>query len=96
MRVNPSLWFLAVILVHPPAAFAGSATFVNWESAQIHPLDMTPDGARLLPASTADNRLLVFDLTGPVPALISDVPVGLDPVSVRARTLLDSFFRPHH
>src|SRR6185295_16470666 len=33
-----------------------------------------------------DNRLLVYDLTGPSPALVAAIPVGLDPVSVRARS----------
>src|SRR5262249_17394950 len=47
-------------------------------------IDMTPDGTRLLVCNTADNRLEVFDLTRGTPALVSEIPVGLDPISVRA------------
>jgi DNA-binding beta-propeller fold protein YncE len=74
----------------PPGAAGGSAqSFVNWESPHVSPLDMTPDGTRLLAVNTADNRLEVFQITesgiqhGGHQA---SVPVGLDPVSVRART----------
>ena len=46
--------------------WAGEAnpSFVNWETPHVHPLDMTPDGTRLLAVNTPDNRLEVFDLTG--------------------------------
>src|SRR5205085_8011289 len=59
-------------------------SFVNWESPHVHPLDLTPDGTRLLAVNTADARLLVYDLTAPAPALLAAIPVGIDPVSVRA------------
>jgi YVTN family beta-propeller protein len=67
----------------PPAA---RADFVNWESPPIHPVEMTPDGATLLVTNTADDRLEVFTLGGPLPVWTASIPVGLDPVSVRART----------
>ncbi len=59
-------------------------TFVNWENAHVHPIDLTPDGNRLLAVNTADNRLEVFDASTATPTHIGSVPVGLDPVSVRA------------
>ncbi len=65
---------------------ATTATLVNWETGHVHPVDMTPDGTRLLVCNTADNRLEVFDLTSGTPVLASEIPVGLDPISVRART----------
>jgi YVTN family beta-propeller protein len=58
--------------------------FVHFESAHVHPLALTPNGDRLLAVSTADDRLVVFDLTTPAPKRIWDVPVGLEPVSVAA------------
>ncbi|MBX3388086.1 MAG: hypothetical protein KF691_01380 [Phycisphaeraceae bacterium] len=63
-----------------------NSSFVNWESPHVHPLDKTPSGARLLAVNTADNRLEVFDITHGLPYSVASVPVGLDPVSVRART----------
>ncbi|MBM4109258.1 MAG: hypothetical protein FJ255_10695 [Phycisphaerae bacterium] len=47
---------------------------------------LTPDATRLLVCNTPDNRLLIFDVTGAEPVLTGAVQVGLDPVSVRART----------
>ena len=60
--------------------------FVNFESPHVHPMDMTPDGRRLLAVNTADNRLEVLSLTSDLPRREAAVPVGLDPVAVRART----------
>lgn len=64
----------------------GANGFVNWETPHVHPLAMTPDGTKLLAVNTADARLEVFDLTSGLPRPIGAVPVGVDPVSVRART----------
>jgi DNA-binding beta-propeller fold protein YncE len=47
---------------------------------------MTPDGTRLLVCNTADARLEVFDVSNGTPVLMAEIPVGLDPISVRART----------
>ncbi|HNE79765.1 MAG TPA: hypothetical protein PKX39_04210 [Flavobacteriales bacterium] len=69
---------------------AGSAvpvsTFANFESAHVHPLDMTADGAKLLAVNTANNTLEVFQLGGPMLLNTASIPVGLDPVTVRVRT----------
>ncbi len=59
-------------------------SFVNWESPHVHPLDMTPDGSLLLAVNTAANTLLVFALGSGTPVLQATIPVGLDPISVRA------------
>lgn len=69
--------------------------FANWESAHVHPMDMTPDGTKLLAVNTADNRLEVFDITAGFPVKIGNIPVGLDPVSVRARTNTEAWVANH-
>jgi hypothetical protein len=63
-------------------------SFVNWESPQVHPLDITPDGTKLLAVNTANNTLEIYNVTSSMapPAFVRSVPVGLDPVTVRART----------
>ncbi|MFN0007624.1 MAG: hypothetical protein ACKVXR_06925, partial [Planctomycetota bacterium] len=76
---------LAAALVLPVRAQSPGA-FVNWETPHVYPLDRTPDGSRLLAVNTADARLEVFDASGVVLTPLFSVPVGLDPVSVRART----------
>ncbi len=67
-------------------ASAQQPSFINWENLGVHSLDMTPDGTRLLAVNTPDNRLEVLDITTGRPVRIGAIPVGLDPVAVRART----------
>ena len=69
-----------------PDFAAAQGSFVNWESPPVHPVDMTPDGTTLLVVNTADDRLEVFTLGGTLPVHVASIPVGLDPVTVRART----------
>jgi len=65
---------------------AGPTDFAHFESGHVHPIAMTPDGSRVLVVNTADNRLAVFDVTGAAPVRVGEVPVGLEPVAVCART----------
>ncbi len=69
---------------------AGSAvptsTFANFEVAHVHPLDMTPDGTKLLAVNTANNSLEVFQLGGAMLLNTASIPVGLDPITVRVRS----------
>jgi len=61
------------------------SSFKSFESPQVHPLALTPDGTRLLAVNTPDHRLSVFQLTNQGPTLAAEIPVGLEPVSVAAR-----------
>jgi YVTN family beta-propeller protein len=80
---------LALLLA--AGACRAQSSFVNFESSHVHPLERTPDGARLLAVNTADHSLEVFDLTGPALVALPAIPVGLDPVSVRARTSAEAW-----
>lgn len=62
------------------------ATFTAFESGQVRPMAMSPDGDRLFVVNTPDNRLEIFDLTGGSPVIIDSVPVGMEPVAVAARS----------
>jgi DNA-binding beta-propeller fold protein YncE len=62
-------------------------SFLNYESGQVNPIRMTPDGLRLLICNTPDSRLAVWSTQVPnQPRLLHEIPVGLEPVSVAART----------
>ena len=63
-----------------------SGGVVNFETPQVHPVDLSPDGRTLLAVNTANHSLEVFRVTdtGLVPE--ATIAVGLDPVSVRARS----------
>src|SRR5205823_15025390 len=87
VRMSPWRLILACILAAglAPTPSRAQSSFYNWEMPPVHPVDMTPDGTRLLVTNTADARLEVFTLGGSLPVHALSIPVGLDPVSVRAR-----------
>ena len=63
------------------------AGFVTFESGQVRPLALSPDGARLFAVNTPDNRLEIFDVdAGGALTHAGMVAVGLEPVAVAART----------
>jgi YVTN family beta-propeller protein len=65
------------------AASAGPP-FVEFESGQVRPLAMSPDGNTLFALNTPNGTLEVFDLTSGLPVFEFRVPVGLEPVAVAA------------
>ncbi len=77
---------LVVLLsvLSPSLSFSDDLT--HFESAPVHPLDLAPGGNILYAAHTADHRLVAFDLTVDPPHKMAEVMVGLEPVTVRART----------
>lgn len=79
-----TVWLVAVT----PAVRAQvpAANFVNFEARQTTPLRLSPDGNLLFAVNTADARLSVFNITQTPPLLVSEIPVGVEPVSVNART----------
>ena len=73
---------VAVTVLLP--AFA-QAAFVTFDTGQVRPLAMSPDGTRLFAANSPDNRLEVFSLESGSPVHVASVEVGLEPVAVAAR-----------
>lgn len=64
----------------------GSSSFTLFESGQVRPLALSPNGRLLFATNTPDNRLEVFELRTGAPTHIGSIPVGLEPVAVAART----------
>ncbi|MFO1498584.1 MAG: hypothetical protein U1G07_09360 [Verrucomicrobiota bacterium] len=60
-------------------------SFVNWETAPVHPVALSPDGSTLAVCNLPDARVELFSLGGTNVRPLGNVPVGLDPVSVRFR-----------
>ncbi len=56
----------------------------HFESAPVHPLEMSTSGNYLFAAHTADHRLVVFNLNSNPPRRVGEIMVGLEPVTVRA------------
>src|SRR5262244_1864411 len=70
-----------------PAARPAGATFATFESGQVRPLALSPDGTRLFAVNTPDDRLEIFNVDGTGGlSHAGSVSVGLEPVAVAART----------
>ena len=68
-----------------PAA-VGSPSFLEFETGQVRPLAMSPDGSRLFAVNTPNGTLEIFSITASGLTFSTRVPVGLEPVAVAART----------
>src|SRR5262252_5224669 len=79
-----ALLFLAGFLGQVTSALAGS--FTTFESGQVRPLALSPDGTRLFACNTPDNRVEIYDVGPDGLSHIGAVPVGLEPVAVAARS----------
>jgi len=82
------LALLAVLLSRTTTrAQAPAPVFANFEEAQTNPVRLSADGTLLFAVNTPNASLSVFDVTKPgSPTLLSEIPVGLGPVSVNPRT----------
>ena len=74
----------AVQLALPTGAVWGA--FVTFESGQVRPLAMSPDGSKLFAVDTPDNRLEIFDIGVGGLTHSAMVQVGMEPVAVAARS----------
>jgi DNA-binding beta-propeller fold protein YncE len=77
-----TIWTMLVLA----SAGSAAASFVTFESGQVRPLALAPDGSRLFAVNTPDGRLEIFDVTAAGLAHRESVPVGLEPVAVAARS----------
>lgn len=87
--IRRALARLAAWLLAGLATLPAQNSPANFEASQTRPIGLSPDGRRLFVVNTPLGRLSVFDLTDPqavVPTLLREIPVGLDPVSLEART----------
>ena len=59
---------------------------MHFEGRHCHPISFTPNGEKLLAVNALEGRLSVFAChSATKPTLIAEIPVGLEPVTVRAR-----------
>lgn len=89
--------FSAAVAALSIATVASAQNFVHFESPHVHPLELTPDGMRLLAVNTADARIEVFDVLASAPYLrfSGSVSVGIEPVTVRARNSNEAWVVNH-
>ena len=71
-----------MMLSFPPVV----GSFAVFESGQVRPLALSPDGQRLYAVNTPDHRLEIFAVQANGLVWMESVPVGMEPVAVAART----------
>jgi len=76
----------ACVLIALAATVAAAASFTNFETGHVRPLALSPGGEWLFAVETPDARLAVYGLDASGATLAAEVPVGLEPVAVAART----------
>ncbi|HWB07367.1 MAG TPA: beta-propeller fold lactonase family protein [Verrucomicrobiales bacterium] len=85
----PLKFFSTAVLSLASVLCASAQSYVHFEARHTHPIGLSPDGTRLFVLNSPDARLSVFDVSNaanPAPVLIAEIPVGMEPVSLRART----------
>src|SRR5512134_2813609 len=82
-RCRALLACLAFALAAGPAS--AQPAFTTFETGQVRPLALSPDGTRLFATNTPDNRLEIFRVGSGGISWMASVPVGLEPVAVAAR-----------
>ncbi|KPJ94378.1 MAG: hypothetical protein AMJ53_05370 [Gammaproteobacteria bacterium SG8_11] len=75
---------VSIAIFSIPSAFAGSYTL--FETGQVRPLAMSPDGGKLFALNTPDNRLEIFDISADGLTPAGSVLVGIEPVALAARS----------
>lgn len=75
----------AVPLTASPAA-AQAPDFIEFESGQVRPLAISPDGSTLFAVNTPNGTLEVFSIGTGTLTQTAHIPVGLEPVAVAARS----------
>jgi cysteine-rich repeat protein len=76
--------FLTATVVATPAV--AQTSFVAFESGHVRPITLSPNGSKLFAVNTPDNTLEIFDVGAGGLTFAASVPVGMEPVSVAART----------
>ncbi len=83
-RARRRLAVLSLLIASCVAAAPAYAVerFTLFESGQVRPLALSPDGGHLFAVNTPDDRLEIFSVSGGGLTRVSSVPVGLEPVAV--------------
>ncbi|MGH8490820.1 MAG: hypothetical protein ACREXS_18645, partial [Gammaproteobacteria bacterium] len=77
---------IALLCVTASVPAQSGSPFTLFESGQVRPLALSPDGKHLYAVNTPDNRLEIFRVRKHGLRHIASVPVGLEPVAVAARS----------
>ena len=77
--------FAAVTAIAAESSADQSSSFALFETGQVRPLAISPNGQKLYAVNTPDNRLEIFYITNSGLLHVGSISVGLEPVAVAAR-----------
>ena len=80
-----SVGVFAAAMLLPPRAAVAAESYTLFESGQVRPLALSPDGKTLFAVNTPDNRLEAFNVTPSGLKSRGSVLVGVEPVAVAVR-----------
>src|SRR5215472_13475420 len=75
--------FIVAAAARPSAALS---SFVLFETGQVRPLALSPDGTHLFAVNTPDGRLEIFSVGADGLTKTGSVEVGMEPVALAARS----------
>ena len=91
------LFFILAFFDSVTVSEGADVNYANFESPHAHSILITTDGAHLVAVNTPANSLAVYSLKDPFnPALVSEIPVGLEPVSVAELNATDQLWVVNH
>lgn len=85
----PLLLLIAVLSVAPARFALNGQEYESFEARQCHPLEL--HGSVLLAVNSPKGSLAVFDLVAGIPVFRTEIPVGVEPVTVRARSATEAW-----
>jgi YVTN family beta-propeller protein len=86
-RRTRTLAILCAAILWSATAPVAHAAFTTFESGQVRPLALSPDGTKLFAVNTPDDYLEIFAVDGNGDLThTASVPVGLEPIAVAARS----------
>jgi YVTN family beta-propeller protein len=77
---------IAAYLIATCGPASGQTTFVTFESGQVRPLALSPNGRNLFAANTPDGQLEIFSVGAGGISHAASIPVGMEPVALAARS----------
>ena len=86
---------VAILVLLASASLAWAQTFTTFETGQVRPLALSPDGTQLLAVNTPDNRVELFDVGAGGLTHTGSVPVGMEPAAVAFRSNTEAWVVNH-
>lgn len=86
---TPSFPLIAILAAASGSLALTAQDYESFEARQCHPLEL--HGSVLLAVNSPKGSLAVFDLVAGVPVFRTEIPVGVEPVSVRARSATEAW-----